>query len=148
MLLPIVWCHGTLVCAQTIVCLSLSGSFLSVFVFVWRVLRVSTNQDAGHGQWGTSRRTEHGSGLRAQTQEIERPRMELQRTSIKQKESIPEPTPGALDEFVQEDRVAQWMRLCVGALKEFLEHTGLPLQRPRWIMKGPMSSPPPPVIMY
>ena len=56
--------------------------------------------------------------------------MELQRTSIKQKESIPELTPGALEEFVQEDRVAQWMRLCVGALKEFLHHTGLPLHRP------------------
>ena len=56
--------------------------------------------------------------------------MELQRTGIKQKESIPELTPGALDKSIQEDRVAQWMRLCVGALKEFLEHTGLPLQRP------------------
>ena len=70
------------------------------------------------------------AAMRAQAQEIERLRMELQRTSIKQKESIPELTPGALGEFVQEDRVAQWMRLCVGALKEFLEHTRLPLQRP------------------
>ena len=26
--------------------------------------------------------------------------------------------------------MAQWMRLCVGALKEFLGHTGLPTQRP------------------
>ena len=26
--------------------------------------------------------------------------------------------------------MAQWMRLCVGALQEFLDHTGLPLQRP------------------
>ena len=68
--------------------------------------------------------------MRAQAQEIERLGLELRRTSIKQKESIPELTPGALDEFVQEDRVAQWMRLCVGALKEFLEHTSLPLQRP------------------
>ena len=70
------------------------------------------------------------AAMREQAQEIERLRMELQRTSIKQKESIPELTPAALDEFVQEDRVAQWMRLCVGALKEFLEHIGLPLKRP------------------
>ena len=56
--------------------------------------------------------------MRAQAKEIERLRMELQRTSIKQRESIPELTPGALEEFVQEDRVAQWMRLGVGALKE------------------------------
>ena len=68
--------------------------------------------------------------MRAQAQEIERLRMELQRTSIKQRESIPELTPGTLEEFVQEDRVAQWMRLCVGALKEFLDHTGRPMQRP------------------
>ena len=60
-------------------------------------------------------------------QEIERLRMELQRTSIKQQESFPELTPV---EFVQEERVAQWMRLCVGALKEFLGHAGSPLQRP------------------
>ena len=53
----------------------------------------------------------------------------MQRTSINQKESIPELTPGALEEFVREDRVAQWMRLYVGALKEFLDHTVLPLQR-------------------
>ena len=26
--------------------------------------------------------------------------------------------------------MAQWMRLCVGALKEFLGYTGLPTQRP------------------
>ena len=42
-----------------------------------------------------------------QAEEIERLRMELQRISIKQKESIPELTPGALDEFVKEERVAQ-----------------------------------------
>ena len=61
----------------------------------------------------------------------------------KQKESIPELTPGALDEFVQADRVAQWMRGCVGALKEFLEHTGLPLQRPL-DHEGANEQPPPP----
>ena len=69
--------------------------------------------------------------MREQAEEIERLRMELQRTSIRQKESIPELTPGALDEFVQGERVAQWMRLCVGALKEYLEQAGLPLQRPQ-----------------
>ena len=67
------------------------------------------------------------AAMRAQAQEIERLRMELQRTGIKQQESILELTPGALEEFVQEDRVAQWMRLCVGALKDFLDHTGGPL---------------------
>ena len=88
------------------------------------------------------------AATRAQAQEIERLRIELQLTSIKQKESIPELTPGALDEFVREDRVAQWMRLCVGALKEFLKHTSLPLQRPL-DHKGANDQPPPPsVIMY
>ena len=81
-------------------------------------------------------------------QEIERLRMEPQRTSIKQKESILEPTPGALDEFVQEDRLAHWMRLCVGALKEFLEHTSLPLQRPLDHEGANEQPPPPPAIMY
>ena len=67
--------------------------------------------------------------MREQAQQIEHLLMELQRTNIKQQESILELTPGALDEFVQEDRLAQWMRLCVGALNEFFEHTSLPLQR-------------------
>ena len=71
------------------------------------------------------------AAMRGHAEEIERLRMELQRTSIRQKESIPELTPGALDEFVQEERVAQWMRLCVGALKEYLEQASLPLQRPQ-----------------
>ena len=88
--------------------------------------------------------------MREQAQEIERLRMELQRTSIKQKESIPELTPGALDEFAQEERVAQWMRLCVGALKEFLEHAGLPPQRPlnhEGANEQGAAPPPPPVII-
>ena len=71
------------------------------------------------------------AAMREQAEAIERLRMELQRTSIRQKESIPELTPGALDEFVQEERVAQWMRLCVGALKEYLEQASLPLQPPQ-----------------
>ena len=70
------------------------------------------------------------AALRAQAQEIERLRMDLQRTSIKQKENILELTAGALEEFVQEDRLAQWMRLCVRALKEFLDKEGGTLQRP------------------
>ena len=81
--------------------------------------------------------------MRAQAQEIERLLMELQRTSIKQKESIPELAPGALEEFVQEDRVAQWMRPCVRALRIFLDHTGLPLQRPL-DHEGANDQPPPP----
>ena len=61
------------------------------------------------------------TAMRAQAQETERPRMGLHRTSIKQKQNIPELTPGALEEFVQKDRVTQCMLLCVGALKEFLD---------------------------
>ena len=73
---------------------SFSGIFLSVFVFCVGCLRVSANQDGRRGQWGISGRTENGScharvGAGDRAQEIERLRMELQRTSIKQKESIP-----------------------------------------------------------
>ena len=53
------------------------------------------------------------AAMREQAEEIERLRMELQRTSIRQKESIPELTLGALDEFVQEERVAHGC-VCVG----------------------------------
>ena len=56
--------------------------------------------------------------------------MELQRNIIKQKEDMLELTPGSLEEFVQEERVTQWMRLCVGAWKEFLDKVGGLLQRP------------------
>ena len=42
------------------------------------------------------------AAMRAQAEEIERLRMELHRTSIKQKESLPELTPGALDASVSE----------------------------------------------
>ena len=88
------------------------------------------------------------AAMRQQAQEIEHLRMELQQTSIKQKESIPELTPGALDEFVQEERVTQWMRLCVGALKEFLEHADLPLQLPlNHEGANEQGAPPPLVIM-
>ena len=61
---------------------------------------------------------------------MERLRMELQRTNIKRKEDIPELTSGALEEFVQDQRVAQWMRWCVRALKELRDKAGVPLQRP------------------
>ena len=66
--------------------------------------------------------------MMAQAQEIKRLRMELQRTSLKQKEDIPELTSVSLEEFVHEERVTQWMRLCVGALKVFLDKAGGPLQ--------------------
>ena len=56
--------------------------------------------------------------MKAQAQEIERLHMELQRTSLKQKEDILDLTSGSLEEFVQEERVTQWMRLCVGALSD------------------------------
>ena len=57
-------------------------------------------------------------------------RMELRRTGINQKKDLPPLTSGAFEESVEEERVAQWMRLCVGALKEFLDKAGGPLQRP------------------
>ena len=41
--------------------------------------------------------------IKAEAQEIERLRMELQRTSLKQKEDNPELTSGSLEEFVQEE---------------------------------------------
>ena len=59
--------------------------------------------------------------MEAQARDIERLCMELQRTSIKQKDNIPELTPGSPEEFLQEERVTQWMRLCVGAMKESLD---------------------------
>ena len=69
--------------------------------------------------------------------------MELQRTSLKQEDDIPEVTSDPLEDFVQEERVTQWMRLCVGALKEFLDKTGGPLQRPT-DHAGANDRPPPP----
>ena len=69
--------------------------------------------------------------VEAQAKEIERLRMELQRTNIKEKDGIPELTPGSLEEFLREERVTQWMRLCVGAMKEFPNKWGRGgLQRP------------------
>ena len=83
--------------------------------------------------------------MKAQAQEIQRPRMELQRTSLKQKEDIPELTSGPFEEFVQEERVTQWMCLCVGTLKEFLDKVGRPLQRPTDHGRAnDRGSPPPP----
>ena len=55
--------------------------------------------------------------------------MEVQRTSLKQKEDIPELTSESLEEFFPEETVTQWMRLCVGAMKELLDKAGGPLQR-------------------
>ena len=43
--------------------------------------------------------------MKVQAPEIERLRMELQRTSLKQKEDIPELTSGSLEEFVHKERV-------------------------------------------
>ena len=45
------------------------------------------------------------AAMKAQAQEIERLRMQLQRTGLKQMEDIPELTSGSLEEFVQEERV-------------------------------------------
>ena len=81
--------------------------------------------------------------MKAQAQEIERLRMELQRTSLRQKGDIPELTSDSLEEFVQEERVTQWMRLCVGALKEFRDKVGGPLQRPADLAGASDQGPPP-----
>ena len=62
--------------------------------------------------------------MEAHAREIERLRMELQRTNIKQKDNTPKLTSGSLEEFIQEERVTQWMRMCVGALKDFLDQVG------------------------
>ena len=68
---------------------SFSGSFLSVFLF-FVACPVCEHQ---LGWW-----TYTGP-------EIERLRTELQRSSLKQKEDIPELTSGYLEEFVREERV-------------------------------------------
>ena len=70
------------------------------------------------------------AAMKAQAQDFERLRMELQRTIVKQKEDIPELMSGALEEFAQEEKIAQWMRLCIGAPKGFLDKARGPLQRP------------------
>ena len=59
--------------------------------------------------------------MEAQAEEIERLRMELERNNLKNEEHIPEHSAGALAHFLQEERVSQWMRLCVGALKEWID---------------------------
>ena len=59
MILDHMACQNPCWCSNNCLFFSLLGSFLSVFV--WRVLRVSTTQDGGRGQWGTSGRTEHGA---------------------------------------------------------------------------------------
>ena len=69
------------------------------------------------------------AAMKARAQEIERLRMEVQLTSLKQKEDSPELTSGSLEEFFHEETVTQWMRLCVGAMKELLDKAGGPLQR-------------------
>ena len=69
------------------------------------------------------------AAMKAQPQEIERLRMELLRTCIKEKEDIPELTSGTLEEFVQEERVTQWIQW-EDAPKEFLDRAGGPPHRP------------------
>ena len=86
-------------------------------------------QDVRTGQGKTDVRS-MAETMKAQAREIERLHMELCPTSLKQKEDIPELTSGFLEEIVQEERVTRWMRMCVGALKEFLDKVGGPLQLP------------------
>ena len=58
--------------------------------------------------------------------------MELEITNLKKDEDVPELLTGALEDDLQDERVTQWMRLCVGALKEWMEklQVGEPLRRP------------------
>ena len=58
--------------------------------------------------------------------------MELEWTNLKKDEDIPDLLTRALEDNLQEERVTQWMRLCVGALKEWMEklQAGEPLRRP------------------
>ena len=62
--------------------------------------------------------------MEAQAREIEGLRMELQRTSIKPKDDIPDITPGSLEDLVQKGGLARWMCLFVGALKKFFDKGG------------------------
>ena len=70
--------------------------------------------------------------MEAHAKEIERLRLELERTSLKKEEGIPELTVGALEGFKQEERVTQWMHLCVDALKKWVDkmEVGEQLRRP------------------
>ena len=54
--------------------------------------------DANNGSGADMKRM--AETMEAQAREIERLRMELHRTSIKQKDNIPELTQGSLEEFV------------------------------------------------
>ena len=67
--------------------------------------------------------------MEAQAKDIKRLRMELERTSLKKKEDIPEPSSF---EGLPTRWVMQWMRVCVGALQEWMEklQVGEPLTRP------------------
>ena len=70
--------------------------------------------------------------MEAWAKEIERLRMELERTNVKKGEDIPELSAGALADFLREESVTHWMQLCVGALKEWIDkmEVGELLRRP------------------
>ena len=98
--------------------------------------------DAGNG--ATLDVQSMATAMKARAQDFERLRMEQQRTSLKQQEDVPEHTSGTLEGFVQEERVTQWMHLCVGTLKEFFDKAGGPLQRPLDHAEANDQAPPPP----
>ena len=70
--------------------------------------------------------------MEAQAKEIEKLWMELERTNLKKDEDIPGLSTRALEGLLQEERVTQWVWLCVGALKNWMEtlQVGELLRRP------------------
>ena len=91
--------------------------------------------------------------IEAQAKEIKRLRMELERTSLKKEENMPEPSNGAPEDFLPEEQVTHWKGLCVGALKEWIGKllVGEPLRRPldhAWGMTAGDSTPRDHVLAY
>ena len=58
--------------------------------------------------------------------------MELERTTLKKEAAIPDLSAGAVADFLREERVTQWMGLCMGAPKEWVDkmEAGEQLRRP------------------
>ena len=79
-------------------CLSLTGNFLSVlFVFLCVVQAKKGDFDNGSG----AAILQMAANMEAQAKEIERLRMEVEKTNLKKKEDIPEVSTAAPEEFSQ-----------------------------------------------
>ena len=70
--------------------------------------------------------------MEAQVEEIKGCWMELERMNLKGHEDVRELLTAASEDFLQEERVTQCMRLCLGVLKKWIEklQVGKPLRRP------------------